>query len=97
MKTMSRKVKIKLFAQISEVAGKKELELEGETIGDLLERLVEDIVELEEVLFKEKKARSLKEDIIILKEGRNIDHLKGLDSEIEEGDKISIFPVVGGG
>ncbi len=94
---MSKKVKIKLFAQISELAGRKELELEGEDVKDLLESLVEEKKALGEVIFKDEEHTELREDIIILKAGRNINYLKGLETEVKEGDKISVFPVVGGG
>jgi len=94
--TMSEKVKVKLFAQISEIAGRKELLLEGETVAEVIDELVKEVPELEDELFKEEQ-NELSEDIIVLKEGRNINYLNGLQSEVGKGDNISIFPVVGGG
>ncbi len=93
---MSEKVKVKLFAQISEIAGRKELLLEGETVAEVIDELVKEVPELEDELFKEEQ-NELSEDIIVLKEGRNINYLNGLQSEVGKGDNISIFPVVGGG
>ncbi len=94
---MSRNVKVKLFAQFSEIAGKKELEIQGKNVREILEKLVEDIEELEPDIFEDISHEHLVEDIIIIKDGRNIDYLEGLDTEVEKGDKISVFPVVGGG
>ena len=39
----------------------------------------------------------LSEDIIILVNGRHINHLDGLDTKLHESDQISIFPRVAGG
>ncbi len=94
---MSEKVKVKLFAQIAEIAGGNEFEIEGEDVRDVLKALVSEVAELEEQLFKDDEHAELRDDKIVLKDGRNIGYLDGLDTEVEEGDKISIFPVVGGG
>ncbi len=94
---MSEKVKVKLFAQIAEIAGSNEFEIEGEDVRDVLKALVSEVAELEEQLFKDDEHAELRDDKIVLKDGRNIGYLDGLDTEVEEGDKISIFPVVGGG
>ncbi len=88
---------MKLFAQISEIAGKKELKIQGENVRDTLEKLVEDMEDLEPEIFEDGSHEDLVEDVIVIKDGRNINYLKGLETEVEEGDKISIFPVVGGG
>lgn len=39
----------------------------------------------------------LSDDIIILVNGRHIEHLEGLDTKLGENDVISIFPKVAGG
>jgi len=39
----------------------------------------------------------VKSDITILKNGRNIVFLEGLDTKLNEGDKIAIFPPICGG
>jgi molybdopterin synthase sulfur carrier subunit len=36
-------------------------------------------------------------DVIIMVNGRHIDHLGGLDATLKEGDAVYIFPVVAGG
>jgi len=39
----------------------------------------------------------LNPEIIILVNGRNVLHLKGLDTPLDASDEISIFPMVAGG
>jgi len=39
----------------------------------------------------------LNPEIIILVSGRNVLHLKGLDTPLDASDEISIFPMVAGG
>ena len=36
-------------------------------------------------------------DVIIMVNGRHIDHLGGLDAGLRDGDAVQIFPVVAGG
>ncbi|AEH24629.1 MoaD/ThiS family protein [Pyrococcus yayanosii] len=83
------KVTVKLFATLIEITGKKSLELEARTIGELLEKLY--------AKFGEPFRRELESGFMILVNGHNIEHLKGLNTELKEGDKVSIFPPAGGG
>jgi molybdopterin synthase sulfur carrier subunit len=39
----------------------------------------------------------LNPEVIILVSGRNVLHLKGLDTPLDASDEISIFPMVAGG
>ena len=39
----------------------------------------------------------LKPYVIILKNGRHIQHLNGLKTGLEEGDQVSLFPPMAGG
>lgn len=39
----------------------------------------------------------LRDDIIIMINGRHIEHLEGIDTRLAESDEISIFPRVAGG
>jgi molybdopterin synthase sulfur carrier subunit len=89
---------VKFYATLRDLTGKKdpiELDLEeGATISRLLDKLILDLT-IKEVMFDEQK--KVKPDITILRNGREIKFLKGLDSELRSGDEISIFPLVAGG
>jgi molybdopterin synthase sulfur carrier subunit len=52
--------------------------------------------DLSEKLFH-KKDRTLKEGTIILVNGKNIFHLQLLDTVVDNGDVVSVFPPAGGG
>lgn len=91
-------MKVRLFATLRQVAGTKEVEVDleaGETVGHALERLVELHPNLKERIFDERG--DLQRSIIILLKGRNIRLEEGLDTILEEGDYLAIFPPVAGG
>ncbi len=95
------KVTIKFYAVLREIVGKKEVIVELDDndakIIDVLEAAKKDIGEqtfkkIIEFYNREKGPR-----LVILLNGRNIIHLKGLETEVKDGDKIDIFPPAGGG
>ena len=87
---------IKFFAFIRDYTGSKETT--SESCADLKE-LLDKLCDRYGKSFSEKifKGDRLSEDIIILVNGRHIDHLQGLDTGLGENDVISIFPKVAGG
>jgi molybdopterin synthase sulfur carrier subunit len=92
------KITLRTFADIREIVGTKEQELslpEGVTVGALLGFLCEAHPALREKLFD--PAGKLKPYMIILKNGRNITSLQQLDTAIDGGDVIAVFPPVAGG
>jgi molybdopterin synthase sulfur carrier subunit len=92
------KVKVKFFGHLRDLIGTKavvELDLqEGASIKQLLDVLLLDS-KVMEILLDERK--EIKPDISLLKNGREIKFLKGMDTRLDSGDEISIFPVVVGG
>ncbi len=86
---------VKLFATLSEKVKKQSIETSGNTIIEVLRNIVADYPKLKNEILNENM--ELKEDYIYLLNGRNVHFLNGKDTLLKDGDKISIFPPVGGG
>ena len=97
MTTKNVSITVKTFAAIREVADAAiVLDIaEGATIRMLLDMLTARYGGLGGIIFAE--AGELRNKVNILKNGRNVHFLKGLDTEIEDGDIIALFPPVAGG
>ncbi|MBE0556006.1 MAG: MoaD/ThiS family protein [Proteobacteria bacterium] len=92
------KITIRAFATLREVIDARETGLSvppEETVGGLLENLCEAYPGLRQHLFD--SAGRTKPHIIVLKNGRNIASLRQLETPIDEGDVIALFPPVAGG
>lgn len=86
---------LKFFANFREAVGGKVIEREfenGATVGEvlaLLEREHEGLNLLED--------GDLRPQINVLRNGREVFHMEGVDTGLDEGDTLSIFPPVAGG
>ena len=88
----------KLFADLAEIAGGKEIEVEtepGETVGAALSALVETHPGLEDRIYDEEG--ELRDHINVLRNGTNVHAEDGLETELEESDELALFPPVSGG
>jgi molybdopterin synthase sulfur carrier subunit len=92
------KVFVRFFAYLEEIVNiknKVEIELkENSDVRFLLETLC-DLYNIRETLFKENN--ELQDQIAILKNGREIQYLSGMETKLNNGDEISVFPPVAGG
>lgn len=88
------KIKVKLFANFREFTGTKELEIEGNTINEILVLLCKKFPGFEKMLFKE---GSLQPYVNVFLNGKNVHESGGLDAAVLPGDEIAIFPPVSGG
>ena len=97
MKVNIPKVKVKLFASIREVFQEKEREFELERVSNIRELLdlLCNTYERRHRIFDQ--AGEIRADVTILKNGRHIYFLDGIQTELKEGDTIAIFPPVYGG
>jgi len=87
---------LRFFASFREVVGQKTIvrEYDGvSTVGGVLESLTQEYPELK--LYDEDG--SLREYITIMRNGRDVIHIDGLDTELEGGETLSLFPPVAGG
>jgi len=90
-------VELRFFATFREAVGTKVVEREyddGTTVGEVLRGLEDEYEGLEGQLVEN---GDLRPHINVLKSGREVLHLDGMDTELEDGDQLSIFPPVAGG
>ncbi len=87
-------IKVRLFANLREIVGERELFLDSTTVSGVLDLLTSIKPELRDVLFEE---GALRPYITVLVNGRNINEIDGMMSALSEGDEIAIFPPVSGG
>jgi len=90
-------IELRTFANFRDAIGQKTVRREYDTstvrAEEVLRPLEEEYPELE--LFE--KEGTLQEFITVLKNGREITYIDGLDTELEDGDTLSVFPPVAGG
>ena len=88
----------KLFADLAEVAESRTVEVDagpGETVGDALDALFEARPALRDRVVDE--AGEVRDHVNVVRNGQNVRHASGLDTELEAGDELALFPPVTGG
>ncbi|WP_254767098.1 ubiquitin-like small modifier protein 1 [Salinilacihabitans rarus] len=88
----------KLFADLAERAGDRRVSVDagpGETVGDALEALLADRPALRERVLDEDG--DLRSEINVLRNGGDVRADGGLETELEDGDELALFPPVSGG
>ncbi len=88
------KIKIRFFANFREFTKTSELEIEGDTIREILEIICHKFPGLGKILFIDGK---LQPYVNIFLNGENILESDGIDKLLQPGDEIAIFPPVSGG
>jgi molybdopterin synthase sulfur carrier subunit len=87
----------KLFANLAEAAGEKRVDVEVEpeaTVDDALEALFERHPELRELVLED---GGVVDHLNVLKNGEDVTAADGLDTPVEPGDELALFPPVSGG
>ncbi len=91
-------MKAKVFGTLRSIIGDKEVKVsfnQNNTIGDVLEQLKARYPELKEKLGGEGERPPTGVNILV--NGRSIEFLDGLDTTLEEDDRLALFPPIGGG
>jgi molybdopterin synthase sulfur carrier subunit len=94
---MNISVQVDFHASIQQIFGEKSMRVALSsplTMKNLLQALCTSL-ERQHAIFSD--GGHLRSDVKILRNGRNIVFLKGLDTELNNGDTIAIFPPVVGG
>jgi MoaD family protein len=88
-------VLVKIPTQLrSATAGEAEAEVEGSTVGEVLDSLYEQHEELRDRIAED---GSLRRFVNVYVSGEDIRFLDGLETEVEDGDEVTILPAVAGG
>jgi MoaD family protein len=82
---------VKLFANLRRLAGTKEVSIEGDTVGAVLDRLVAVSPNLRQILLEKD---GLRPHVLVTLNGHNINEL---DTQVTEQDVIAVFPPIAGG
>ena len=94
---MKAKVKVEFYASMREVFQEKYREVELErpsNIRDVLNLLCNTYEQRHRIF---DNSGQIRPDVNILKNGRHIKFLDSIETELKEGDTISIFPLIYGG
>jgi molybdopterin synthase sulfur carrier subunit len=90
-------ITLKFFATFREVVGSKTVDREvadGTTVGEVLTGVEDEYPGLEGELLAE---GTLNPQINVLKNGREVRYMDGIDTPVDDGDTVSVFPPVAGG
>jgi len=80
---------------IQYTGGKREVEIGGVTAGEAIGKLAQEYPDLRQHLYTgDGKLRSF---VNVYKGDEDIRYLEGADTEISEGDELSIIPSIAGG
>jgi molybdopterin synthase sulfur carrier subunit len=94
----TKELELRFFATYREAVGRKEIDREFDataTVGDVLKGIEAEFPELAGELLDE--AGDIQPQLTVLRNGREVVHLSGTGTTMEDGDRLSVFPPVAGG
>lgn len=92
-------VVVRLYGQFRDYVGGPSAEVDGSTIEEILRKLADEYNGLDKEILDNTESNDirLKDYVKVLVNGRSIDFLDGVSTEIKNEDEVVIFPPVGGG
>jgi molybdopterin synthase sulfur carrier subunit len=91
-------ITVKFFANFREATGKGKITVsEVSSVRELLDKLVGEFGRKLYDLLYESSTGKLRETVNILVNGNAINLLGGLNTKLEDGDTVAIFPPISGG
>lgn len=87
----------RFFATFREAVGQKELDWSTDddaTVGDVLRELEAEYDDLSGQLLED---GAIRPQLSVLRNGRDVAHDAGVETSLEDGDVLSVFPPVAGG
>ena len=90
-------LELRFFATFRAAVGQKTIHRElpdGATVGEVLEALEAEFEGLDGELLA---GGEIRDQLSVLKNGREVLHMEGIETGLEEGDTLSVFPPVAGG
>ena len=88
-------MKVNLYATYRDLIGAKHLDLSGQTVGEVIDRLIEKYPQMKPEIFA--APGELSSRVSIFRNGRDIRYLNGLDTPVGPDDVLDLFPPVAGG
>jgi molybdopterin synthase sulfur carrier subunit len=91
-------LELRFFANFRAAVGRKSIDRgfeAGSTVGDVLAALEAEFPELAGDILDE--SGDIKPQLSVLKNGREVVHIDGIDTDVADGDTLSVFPPVAGG
>jgi len=91
-------LELRFFANFRAAVGQKSIDREfeaGSTVGDVLAALESEFPDLAGDILDE--SGEIKPQLSVLKNGREVVHIDGTDTDVADGDTLSVFPPVAGG
>jgi molybdopterin synthase sulfur carrier subunit len=91
------RVTVKFFATVREVTGVKSIEIQTDTIGNLLDTLKATYGERFINAVIDSETGKLKQFYSCMVNGKRIELLDGYETILSDNDAVALFPPVGGG
>jgi molybdopterin synthase sulfur carrier subunit len=88
-------ITVKIPAQLrAATGGEEELEVDGDTVGDVLDAVFTAHSDLRDRITED---GTLRRFVNVYVSGEDIRFQEGLDTELSDGDEVTILPAVAGG